>query len=225
MKGEQAPIPVLVIEDDPITRRALIEKVDHDPGLRVCGAAGDIRSGRRLIETGEARVALMDLGLPDGDGTELIRQAADHDPPLEVMVITVFGDERHVVRAIEAGATGYLLKDAEATSIARAIHDLLAGGSPISTSIARHLLKRFRQDPPHATNAEPAVHLTPREMEVLEVVSRGYSNAEIGRLLDLSLHTVNSHIKNIYRKLAVRSRSEAVFEAVQQGLIQIDKGP
>jgi DNA-binding NarL/FixJ family response regulator len=219
-----APIPVLVIEDDPMTREALIDKIEQDPGLRVCGAAGDLRSGRQLIAAGEARVALMDLGLPDGDGTELILEATARTPPMEVMVITVFGDERHVVRAIEAGATGYLLKDAEADSIARSIHDLLAGGSPISTSIARYLLRRFRREQ-SAGAGEPAAHLTPREIEVLEVVSRGYSNAEIGRLLELSLHTVNSHIKNIYRKLAVRSRSEAVFEAVQQGLIHIDKGP
>lgn len=222
MKEDSEPIPVLVIEDDPVTREALIGKVAKDPGLRVCGAAGDVAAGRRLIEAGEARVALMDLGLPDGDGTDLIREATGRTPPMEVMVITVFGDERHVVRAIEAGATGYLLKDAEADSIARSIHDLLAGGSPISTSIARYLLRRFRREAPPASS-EPAAHLTPREMEVLEVVSRGYSNAEIGRLLELSLHTVNSHIKSIYRKLAVRSRSEAVFEAVQQGLIHIDR--
>lgn len=221
MREEGRPIPVLVVEDDRVTRQALIDKVEQDPGLTVSGAAGTLSDGRRLIESGPARVALMDLGLPDGDGTELIRLAAARTPPIEVMVITVFGDERHVIRALEAGATGYLLKDADAASVAQAIHDLLAGGSPISTSIARHLLKRFRREPaaPDASTA----HLTPREMEVLEVVSRGYSNAEIGTLLHLSLHTVNSHIKSIYRKLAVRSRSEAVFEAVQQGLINIDK--
>lgn len=216
-------IPVLIVEDDPLTRESLISKVEHDPALRVCGACGTVADGRTLIASGEARVALMDLGLPDGDGTDLIRLATTRNPPMEVMVITVFGDERHVVRAIEAGATGYLLKDADARSVAQAIHDLLAGGSPISTAIARYLLRRFRGERPVDASAEPAVHLTPREMEVLEVVSRGYSNAEIGSLLGLSLHTVNSHIKSIYRKLAVRSRSEAVFEAVQQGLIQIDR--
>lgn len=215
-------IPVLIVEDDLLTRQALIDKIEQDARLRVCGACGTVAEGRALLAGCDARVALMDLGLPDGDGTDLIRLAVDRDPPIEVMVITVFGDERHVVRAIEAGATGYLLKDADASAAARSIHDLLAGGSPISTSIARYLLRRFRREAtPPAVQA--AGHLTPREMEVLEVVSRGYSNAEIGSLLGLSLHTVNSHIKSIYRKLAVRSRSEAVFEAVQQGLIQIDR--
>ncbi len=221
MSKPDTPVPVIVIEDDPITRQTLIDKVAHDPGLRVCGAAGSVADGRALLESSAASVALIDLGLPDGDGTDLIRQAVEHDPPLEVMVITVFGDERHVIRAIEAGATGYLLKDADAASVARAVHDLLGGGSPISTSIARHLLKRFRRPPPPAS--EPTVHLTPREIEVLEVISKGYTSPEIGELLQLSLHTVNSHIKSIYRKLAVRSRNEAVYEAVQQGLIHIDR--
>jgi len=223
MTDRGTPIPVLVVEDDPITRQALIDKIEQDPGLDVCGAAGTIAEAVPLIEAGVARLALTDLGLPDGDGTELIRLATARQPPLEVMVITVFGDERHVVRAIEAGATGYLLKDADASTVAESIHALLAGGAPISTSIARHLLKRFRRDP--AVESDATVQLTPRETEVLEVVSRGFSNAEIGDLLHLSLHTVNSHIKSIYRKLAVRSRSEAVFEAVQQGLIHLDKGP
>lgn len=221
--SQNPPIGVLVVEDDPLTRESLVNKIEQDPGLRVDAACGSVAEGRALIAASEARVALMDLGLPDGDGTDLIHLAAQRQPPMEVMVITVFGDERHVVRAIEAGATGYLLKDADARSVAQSIHDLLGGGSPISTSIARHLLRRFRRDDALSPPADSGVHLTPREMEVLEVVARGYSNAEIGSLLELSLHTVNSHIKNIYRKLAVRSRSEAVFEAVQQGLIQIDR--
>jgi DNA-binding NarL/FixJ family response regulator len=218
------PVPVLVVEDDPLTRQALIDKIDQDANLRVCAACATVAEGRALIAHCGARVALMDLGLPDGDGTELIRLATALEPPMEVMVITVFGDERHVVRAIEAGATGYLLKDAGARSVAQSIHDLLAGGSPISTAIARHLLRRFRRGGASAPE-EGGAHLTAREVEVLEVVSRGYSNAEIGALLGVSLHTVNSHIKNIYRKLAVRSRSAAVFEAVQQGLIHIDRDP
>lgn len=221
--SQNPPIGVIVVEDDRLTRESLVNKIEQDPGLRVDGTCGSVAEGRELIAGSAARVALMDLGLPDGDGTDLIHLAAHRQPPMEVMVITVFGDERHVVRAIEAGATGYLLKDADARSVAQSIHDLLAGGSPISTSIARHLLRRFRRDDDQRPPTDDGVHLTPREMEVLDVVARGYSNAEIGTLLELSLHTVNSHIKNIYRKLAVRSRSEAVFEAVQQGLIQIDR--
>lgn len=222
---DQQPTTVIVVEDEPLTRADLVRKVGLDPTLRVTAVCATFEEGRAALNAGGVDVALIDLGLPDGDGTQLIRLATSLNPPVEAMVITVFADERHVISAIEAGATGYLLKDADAHSIARSIHDLLAGGSPISTAIARHLLKRFRRSPavPTAVARDTAVHLTPREQEVLEVVVRGFSNVEISELMNLSFHTVTSHIKSIYRKLAVRSRSEAIFEAAQQGLIHIDR--
>ena len=225
MMNERPKVSVLVVEDDPLTRDALVSKIRQDPGLEVTAVCGSFEEGRKALGADGIDVALIDLGLPDGDGTELIRLATDRQPPVEAMVITVFADERHVVAAIEAGATGYLLKDADAPAVAQAIHDLLAGGSPISTSIARQLLKRFRKetDPVRPDPGDASAHLTPREQEVLEVIARGYSNVEISELLGLSFHTVTSHIKNIYRKLAVRSRSEAIFEAVQQGLIHLDR--
>jgi len=215
---------VLVVEDDPATRRALCDRVAAHPELCVAGAAGSLEEGRGLITRVAAEVVLVDLGLPDGDGTELIRLAAGLGR--EVMVITVFGDDRHVIAAIEAGATGYLLKDSDAESVGACILAQLDGGSPISPSIARRLLMRFREReaPAAAPPAdEDVVRLTERETEVLQMVSRGLSNNEIAALLGMSFHTVASHIKHIYRKLAVSSRSEAVFEAVSQGLIRLSK--
>jgi DNA-binding NarL/FixJ family response regulator len=211
---------VMVVEDDPAMRRSLCDKVERHAELCIVGAAGSLRDGRTLIAERDADVVLVDLGLPDGDGTELIRLAADRGR--EVMVITVFGDDRHVIAAIEAGATGYLLKDADADGICDAILKQIDGGSPISPSIARRLLARFRpQDSP--VNGSEAVHLTERETEVLQMVSRGLSNNEIASLLGMSFHTVASHVKHIYRKLAVGSRSEAVFEAVSQGIIRLNR--
>jgi DNA-binding NarL/FixJ family response regulator len=160
----------------------------------------------------------------------VIKFAASKNTPPEILVITVFGDERHVVSAIEAGAAGYLLKDAHPTAVADAIFQLLEGGSPITPIIARHVLKRFKVGlEPAATKGDAApaseivhkVHLTPRETEVLNLVSRGYSNNEIADLLKMSFHTVTSHIKHIYVKLSVRSRSEAVFEAAQMGILDL----
>ena len=132
--SDEMPVAVMIVEDDPLTRDAWIAKVSQDPGLVVAEACANLEEGRAALANTAASVALIDLGLPDGDGTELIRLATARTPPIEVMVMTVFGDERHVIRAIEAGATGYLLKDADASSVAQGIHDLLAGGSPISTS-------------------------------------------------------------------------------------------
>jgi DNA-binding NarL/FixJ family response regulator len=213
---------VIIVEDDPAMRRELCDKVAQHPALQVVSAAGTLQDGRDALAQYDCDVVLVDLGLPDGDGTDLIRAAAAMGR--DVMTITVFGDDRHVIGAIEAGATGYLLKDADAEGIGEAIVQLIDGGSPISPSIARRLLMRFRDTPGEACHsATDAVRLTNREVEVLQMVSRGLTNNEIADMLSMSFHTVASHIKHIYRKLAVTSRSEAVFEAVSQGIIRLNK--
>src|SRR5690606_8872833 len=157
-------------------------------------------------------------------------------PQCDVLVVTMFGDEQHVVASIEAGATGYLLKDASSERVAAAIHELRAGGAPISPSIARRVLARFRiaaASPPAAGAAAPAgpgrpphdgsvpaeSPLTPRETEILRMVAKGLSFETVGEVIGISPHTVVTHVKKIYRKLAVHSRGEAVYEASQMGLL------
>ena len=212
---------VLIVEDNAETRRSIEANVERHPKLAVVGAVGTVAEALEALQT-PPDVLLVDLGLPDGSGTDVIRHAATLNPQPEIMVITVFGDERHIVGAIEAGATGYLLKDADSSAIADAILQLVDGGSPITPVIARHMLKRFQTGAADERQPVPdAPHLTPRETEVLRLVSRGYSNNEIAELLEMSFHTVTSHVKHIYRKLSVRSRSEAVFEAAQLGIIDI----
>ncbi len=216
-------LSVLLVEDDTNTRAVLCDAVSDHPGLRVSAAVGTVREGCAELDREQPDVLLVDLGLPDGDGTTLIREIYRRGYSTDVMVITVFGDERHVVHAIEAGATGYILKDAMTDSISASIMQLVQGGSPISAPIARHLLKRFRTPlkltPPDGIDLP---QLTSREKEVLSQLARGFSFPEISELLSISPHTVSSHVKHIYRKLAVRSRSEAVFEALQLGLIDIN---
>ncbi len=182
-------------------------------------------AARQVIANSWPDVLLVDLGLPDGDGTELIREVSTSQNPCEIMVITVFGDEKHVLRAIEAGASGYLLKEEDSEQIGRSIRQLVQGGSPISASIARHLLTLFRKQgssssaSDNASRNEETPGLTEREMEVLSLIAKGYNSNEISEALDVTYHTVTSHVRNIYRKLAVHSRSEAIFEAAQRGLI------
>jgi DNA-binding NarL/FixJ family response regulator len=134
-------------------------------------------------------------------------------------VVTVFGDDQHVIDAIEAGATGYILKDSPPGELTRCIRELRAGGAPISPSIARRLLTRMRApaDKPAPAGAPP---LTEREAEILRLIAKGLSFAEVGTALDISAHTVVAHVKKIYRKLSVHSRGEAVFEATQMGLLK-----
>ena len=138
------------------------------------------------------------------------------------MVVTVFGDEKSVLGAIEAGARGYLLKDESAEGVGVAILQLLAGGSPITPAIAQHLILRFQERAPSAEReAGPA--LSKRELEVLELVVKGFTFGEIAGLLALSPHTVGTFVRRIYRKLEVRSRGEAVFEALQLGIVKVEE--
>jgi DNA-binding NarL/FixJ family response regulator len=218
MTGMAVQQTIMLVEDDLQTRQRLERVIAAAPQLRVSAAVGNLHDARASLSQARPDVLLVDLGLPDGSGADLIREASAVRGT-HIMVITVFGDEAHVVEAIEAGATGYLLKDASTSQINRAIADLLAGGSPISPAVARHLLKRFQ--PHEAAASETATaNLSEREIEVLRLIARGDSYGEIARSLDISVNTVSTYTKQIYRKLAVNSRGKAVYEAVQQGLLE-----
>ncbi len=213
-------ITILLVEDDaPTCWRLQDALVKAGYEVRSAGTLGEARSA-----LGEAapRVLLTDLKLPDGHGVELIREVRQRFPDTEIMVISALGDEESVISAITVGATGYLLKDAFPTDIATTVRDLVAGHSPISASIARFIVRRTQNsaEPPPGPALNTA-RLTPREIDILWGIAKGFSYAEIASHLGLSRQTVPGHIKNIYRKLEVHTRSEAVFEAVQQGLIKL----
>ena len=213
---------VLIVEDEPEFLRRFADAVTADPGLHLLGAVSTGRAGLAMLDAQPPDVMLVDLGLPDLNGVELIRHAAQQHPSCDVLVVTMFGDDQHVLSSIEAGATGYLLKDAGGDRIAAAIHELRAGGSPISPSIARRVLARFRigptPTPPSAARNE-ASPLSTRETEILRLVAKGFGFDTVGEVLGISPHTVVTHVKKIYRKLAVHSRGEAVYEAGQMGLL------
>ncbi len=213
---------VLIIEDDGPTRERLSEVITAHTRLQVAAAVGTCGEASRCLARTYLDVMLVDLGLPDGSGIDLIQESRNHPTPPEVMVLTVFGDERHVIAAIEAGACGYLLKDEDSAQIGSAITDLLAGHSPISPAIARHVLKRLQSSSARADQGTGVPSpLTNREQQILGFIARGFTYAEIAKTLFISTTTVTSHIQNIYRKMEVKSRSEAVFEAVQMGIIQL----
>jgi DNA-binding NarL/FixJ family response regulator len=207
-----------VVEDDGPTRARLARAVEADERLRLVGAAGTAREGIEGLRREAPDVLLVDLGLPDRTGIDVIRAARQLSADTQAMVVTVFGDEKSVVSAIEAGARGYLLKDGSETEIAAAILELRAGGSPISPQIARHLLRRFQEEAP-APYGGPS--LTERECEILDGVVKGFTFSELAGLLGISTHTVITHVRHIYRKLEVRSRSEAVYEALALGLVKV----
>lgn len=217
---------ILLVEDDENTRTRLGEAIEEHEGLTLQASVGNFADAMAQLDAGAPEVLLTDIGLPDGSGIDLIREVRTRGFATQPMVITVFGDEKHVVAAIEAGALGYLLKDGSAEYIGRSILDLVDGGSPISPPIARYFLRRFRSieaeaPPPEQTAEVP--HLTEREREVLTMIVKGFTYAEAANLVGVAESTVTSHIRNIYRKLEVHSRGEAVYEALQLGLVKVDE--
>ncbi|MGJ7608503.1 response regulator transcription factor [Variovorax sp. LT1R20] len=224
---------VLVVEDDSRARAFFEASVQRSPRLFWLGSAGTVQEalGWLARTTTIPDVLLVDLGMPDGTGLDVIRDAVARFPGCEPLVVSVFGDEENVLASIEAGAVGYIHKDAAPEDIAQTIVEMKAGASPISPMIARRVLAKYRSlqsasivgagtaAPEAAFDDNERGLLSAREHEVLTLIARGFSYAEIARLKGLSVHTVQTHIKNLYGKLAVHSKSEAVFEATRLGLL------
>lgn len=212
------PARALLLEDLPDVAAWLATLLrERFPGVEVAHAA-TLGEGLRLLDSGFfVDLALVDLGLPDGNGTTLIQALAQRQPGCTIVVTTLFGDDAHVFPALRAGAHGYLLKDQPEEKLAAALDGILRGEPPLSPSIAQRLLRVFNAAPePMHADAE---QLTTREREVLVLVSKGCRLPELAERLQISRHTVSDHLKHIYRKLKVNSRAEATLEAARMGLV------
>jgi DNA-binding NarL/FixJ family response regulator len=220
---------VVVVEDNHQNRLFLESCIQGHKQLSLVASFATLQPAQAWFADHDADLLLVDLGLPDGSGLSLMRQVNQRWPQCDMLVVSMFGDEENVVASIEAGAVGYVHKDDEAADIAQTLLAVKQGASPISPMIARHLLRRMQ---PGATpvreavvpsqpvpNDDAVVALTKREQEVLEYIARGFSYAEIARLQGITVHTVQTYIKKLYGKLAVHSRSEAVYEANRLGLL------
>jgi DNA-binding NarL/FixJ family response regulator len=219
-------IHVAIVEDDPSFGDALCDAVRAAPDLWLATTAATQAQGLAMLDGPPADVLLVDLGLPDGSGIAIIQAAAQRWPSCSIMVSTNFGDETHVMRSIEAGAAGYLLKDSSSARMVDEIRSLAGGGSPISPIIARQVLTRFRHDAAAvAAPAQPGAEadggsqLSGREREVLDFITKGFTAHEIAALMQLSHFTVRTFVRRIYSKLKVRSKAEAIYEARAQGLL------
>ncbi|HJW57847.1 MAG TPA: response regulator transcription factor [Burkholderiaceae bacterium] len=222
--NNEAFISIALVEDEPHTRDRFASLLGAHADLRLDAVFEGANDAIAWLQSHEPDVLLVDLGLPDRSGLDVIRICARLHPICSIMVITMFGDERNVLASIQAGAKGYVLKDDLGDTLAGAVRTLCAGGSPMSPIIARQVLQRLHakagdEQPPARRASDTFDTLSAREIEVLEYIARGYTYAEIARLLNVTMHTVQAHIKHIYAKLAVHSRSEAIFEARQLGLL------
>ena len=214
--GMDRPIRVAVVEDQPTLRAGFGDLIDETNGFR---CVGRYASGESVLEGIEKRlpdVVLMDIGLPGISGIEAIRGLKERYPHLECIVLTVYDDDERIFEAMCAGATGYLLKKTEPTRLLEGILEARDGGAPMSPEIARRVVRLFRGvQPPRSA----AYDLTPHELRILKLLVDGHGYRTAAEELDVSVNTVRFHIKQIYGKLQVHSKSEAVSKALRSGLL------
>ncbi|MFG3227803.1 response regulator [Kitasatospora sp. NPDC048194] len=218
---------VLVADDQTVVREGIVMLLGLLPGIEVVGAAADGEEAVTLVERHHPDVVLMDLRMPRVDGVEATRRIRAAHPETEVVVLTTYADDDSLFPALQAGARGYLTKDAGGEEIARAIADVRAGAAGLSPQVQLRLLERLSEKPANSAQAaeRPAARpgelpdgLTVREAEVLALIAEGLSNAEIAQRLFVSQATVKTHINNLFAKTAVRDRAQAVAYAFRHGI-------
>ncbi len=216
----------LVVDDLPAVRAGFVELLrENYPGVRIF-EAGRMADAMQILQREPVDLLLVDLGLPDASGLELIRTLTETRPQARSVVVTIFDDDDHLFPALQAGAFGYLLKDRPKIELRAQLRRIQDGEPPLSPSIARRMVQHFTHL--HRTMSAPSpnlpqeehIALTERESEVLQLVGKGYTLPEIAVQLGLSRHTVADYVKQIYRKLNISSRAEAALEAVRRGLVR-----
>lgn len=215
------PVTVLVVDDEDLVRSGVRLLLAQDPDLAVVGEASDGRSSLEQTRVLSPDVVLLDLHMPEPDGLAVLPRLrrADGSRPA-VLVLTTFGDDRNVFHALQAGAAGFLLKTSRAEELRRAVLACAAGQQVVAPSVLASLIERFLDQPPPGERDPRLAELTDREIEVLCMVARGYSNAEVGAALFLGEATVKSHVNAILRKLGLRDRVQATVVAYETGLVR-----
>ena len=210
-----AMISVSIVEDDAPVRKILVNWIESADGFE---CRGEYRNGELAVAQLTQKkpdIVLMDINLPGISGIECVRRLKPQLPDTQFLMLTVYEDTDHIFDALTAGASGYLLKQTPHDELLAALKGVYAGGSPMTGSIARKLVLSFQTSPPQPRQVRENVDLTPREREVLELLARGYLYKEIADSLQISIPTVNTHIRRIYEKLHVQSRGRAVAKYVQ----------
>lgn len=216
---EQQPVKVMLVDDDPHVSHVIAQELLGDKRIHLVGQATCYRDGRRKLAQHEFDVLLVDLNLGDGCGFDLIEQAKARSSMTEVVVISAMEDDEHALRAFQLGATGYLIKNSWFGSFSQAVLQVVNGGASITPNLARRLLHRMEHRVQEKTHRGSRERLSDREKEILKLVALGYTSAEIGKRLIISSQTVNTHIRNIYHKLQVKNRAQAVSSAAEMGLL------
>ena len=211
------PLRIAIVEDQARTRAGLEALLAGVPGFVVCGAFGSMEDALPVLQREPPDVLLCDIGLPGMSGSDGVRQLKSSAPGVQVLMLTVYADNEHVFEAVCAGACGYLLKDTPPERLVAAIRELHAGGAPMTPEIARKVVATFaRVAPPPSAD----YRLSPRELQILERLADGHSYKTAAHALGLSIDTVRFHVRHVYQKLHVHSKSEAVLLALRRGLVR-----
>jgi DNA-binding NarL/FixJ family response regulator len=212
------PVRVLLVDDDDLMRAGLRSVLSSDETIEVVGEAGDGRDAIAQIRTLRPDLVLMDIRMPDVDGISATREALAASPELKVVVLTTFEQDDYIFEALNAGASGFLLKRTKPEELIAAIHTVAEGESLLSPSVTRRVIDHMAAQPVPAVPSERLEVLTPREREVLELIARGLSNREIADAFVIEESTVKTHVKRILMKLRLRDRVQAVIFAYENGL-------
>ena len=212
-------ITVIIVDDHAILRRGLISLLDVTKGIKVIGEASNGDEAIQLAKSLRPDIILMDLVMPEKDGIEAIKAIKKNNPDARILVLTSFSDDEKVFPAIKAGAMGYLLKDCSTQELIKAINDINQGQSSLHPTIARKLMSEINQPSELKPTDEP---LSEREVEVLKLVARGFSNKQVAQMLTVSDGTVRIHVSNILNKLHLASRTQATLYALREGLASLD---
>jgi len=216
-------IKVLIVDDHPAFREGLVRAMAEQDDMEVVGQAADGEEAIRLATQLRPDVAIMDVAMPKLNGIEATKSIRQACPSTAVLIVSAYGYEPYVLGALEAGASGYMLKDARVQELVRAVRSLHAGETVLSPAAARKVFSRL--SPAADRLGETSQTLHERELEALKLVAQGKSNKEIAGALSISVRTVQAHLVNIFNKLGVNSRTEAVIRAIKEGWVTIDDLP
>jgi DNA-binding NarL/FixJ family response regulator len=208
-------VPILIFEDNDHLRDSTTNLLRSVPGFEVVGAYSNCQKATEAVKTLKPELILMDIAMPGTSGIDAVKEIRSFNPSVHIIMLTVFDDNHNVYDAICAGASGYLLKRHIAEKLITSIHEVMEGGAPMSPSIAKMVMQAMRKDVKPANEYQ----LTSREKDILASLSNGNSYKMIGSEFDISLDTVRTHIKHIYKKLQVHSQTEAVSKAINEKLV------
>jgi DNA-binding NarL/FixJ family response regulator len=212
-------VRVLIVDDDDLMRAGLKSVLASDESVQVVGEIGNGRAAAQSTREQRPDVVLMDIRMPDLDGIAATREVLEASPDVKVVILTTFEEDDYIFGALNAGASGFLLKRTRPEELIAAIHTIAAGDSLLSPSVTRRVIDRMAGDPPVALSSSKRLDaLTPREREVLELLARGLSNGEIATSLFVEESTVKSHVKRVLMKLGLRDRVQAVIFAYESGV-------